>query len=359
MTTRLRSFLLAALAFALAASPVAAYGVIHRYDHVDDETHEKHVRAMYRLDDLLSEYNRLHNHPDPDHHRRHREPEYVRAYKEKHLHAAQHARRVEALRHAHGDGDPTHVACDDPLFVQSHMLDCLRHPTWEHPHGGCCEGLRMWNDAGCNCDGVRSVLTHDATFEHYARVAAKFEAQCDVTPRTNCENQLLEVRRYGVIHHDGFDASSGHFHLALPERDAIGIRTGAAMIPELPGNRRSLKSAWESTAGKQTIECDKMQSAMLALLPCLGQVPASVSDECCKGLNSWNDAGCYCDGVQTVMEDPETPKAYVELAAVLNPACGVEKVTDLNHRVCAPPPPRRRRRRRRPTRRRDPPRRPR
>ena len=39
------------------------------------------------------------------------------------------------------------------------------------------------------------------------------------------------------------------------------------------------------------------------------------------------------------MEDPETPKAYVELAAVLNPACGVEKVTDLNHRVCAPPPP--------------------
>ena len=160
----------------------------------------------------------------------------------------------------------------------------------------------MWNDAGCNCDGVRSVLTHDATFEHYARVAAKFEAQCDVTPRTNCENQLLEVRRYGVIHHDGFDASSGHFHLALPERDAIGIRTGAAMIPELPGNRRSLKSAWESTAGKQTIECDKMQSAILALLPCLGQVPASESDECCKGLNSWNDAGCYCDGVQTVME---------------------------------------------------------
>ena len=60
MTTRLRSFLLAALAFALAASPVAAYGVIHRYAHVDDETHEKHVRAMYRLDDLLSEYNRLH-----------------------------------------------------------------------------------------------------------------------------------------------------------------------------------------------------------------------------------------------------------------------------------------------------------
>ena len=339
MTTRLRSFLLAALAFALAASPVAAYGVIHRYDHVDDETHEKHVRAMYRLDDLLSEYNRLHNHPDPDHHRRHREPEYVRAYKEKHLHAAQHARRVEALRHAHGDGDPTHVACDDPLFVQSHMLDCLRHPTWEHPHGGCCEGLRMWNDAGCNCDGVRSVLTHDATFEHYARVAAKFEAQCDVTPRTNCENQLREVRRYGVIHHDGFDASSGHFHLALPERDAVGIRTRASILPELPGNRRSLKSAWESTAGKQTIDCALMQSAMLALLPCLGQVPASVSDECCKGLNSWNDAGCYCDGVQTVMEDPETPKAYVELAAVLNPACGVEKVTDLNHRVCAPPPP--------------------
>ena len=84
MTTRLRSFILAALAFVLAASPVAAYGVIHRYDHVDDETHAKHVRAMYRLDDLLSEYNRLHNHPDPDYHRRHREPEYVRAYKEHH-----------------------------------------------------------------------------------------------------------------------------------------------------------------------------------------------------------------------------------------------------------------------------------
>ena len=342
MTTRLRSFILAALAFALAASPVAAYGVIHRYDHVDDETHAKHVRAMYRLDDLLSEYNRLHNHPDPDYHRRHREPEYVRAYKEKHLHAAQHARRVEALRHAHGDGDPTHVACDDPLFVQSHMLDCLRHPTWEHPHGACCEGLRMWNDAGCNCDDVRSVLTHDATFEHYARVAAKFSPQCDVEPRTDCGKTQKTARAYGVVVNRDRDrsASSGHFHLALPARDdAIGARTPAgATLPELPRGR-SLKSAWESTAGKQTIDCALLQSAMLALLPCLGQVAETVSDECCKGLNSWNDAGCYCDGVQTIMDDPETPKAYVELAAVLTSACQVEKVTDPTHRVCAPPPP--------------------
>ncbi len=372
MTTRLRSLILAALAFSLAASPVAAYGVIHRYDHVDDETHAKHVRAMYRLDDLLSEYNRLHDHHDPDHHRRHREPEYVRAYKEKHLHAAQHARRVEALRHAHGDGDPTHVACDDPLFVQSHMLDCLRHPTWEHPHGACCEGLRMWNDAGCNCDDVRNVLTHDATFEHYARVAAKFSPQCDVTPRTHCGKTQKTARAYGVVVRRDRDrsASSGHFHLALPARndDAIGARTpGAtlpelelprglepgATLPELPRGRslksawefpelprgRSLKSAWESTAGKQTIDCALLQSAMLALLPCLGQVAETVSDECCKGLKSWNDAGCYCDGVQTIMDDPETPKAYVELAAVLTPACQVEKVTDSTHRVCAPPPP--------------------
>ena len=341
MKTTLRSFLLAALAFALAASPVAAYGVIHRYDHVDDETHAKHVRAMYRLDDLLSEYNRLHNHPDPDHHRRHREPEYVQAYKEKHLHAAQHARRVEALRRAHGDGDPEHVACDDPLFVQSHMLDCLRHPTWEHPHGSCCEGLRMWNDAGCNCDGVRTVLTHDATFEHYARVAAKFAQQCDVTPATDCDRFFTrETKAYGVAQKegDGPRSGSGHFHLPLPERDANGVRTLGATIPELPRGR-SLKSAWESTAGQQTVDCSLLQSAMLALLPCLGQVAETVSDECCKGLNSWNDAGCYCDGVETIMDDPETPKAYVALAAVLNPACGVEKVTDLNHRTCAPPPP--------------------
>ena len=57
-----------------------------------------------------------------------------------------------------------------------------------------------------------------------------------------------------------------------------------------------------------------------------------------QGLNSWNDAGCYCDGVQTIMDDPETPKAYAELAAVLTPACQVEKVTDPTHRKGAAAP---------------------
>ena len=66
---------------------------------------------------------------------------------------------------------------------------------------------------------------------------------------------------------------------------------------------------------------------------------ATVSEECCKGLNTWNDAGCYCDGVASVMDDPNTPTAYVALARELNPACAVEKTTDTNHRTCAPPPP--------------------
>ena len=66
---------------------------------------------------------------------------------------------------------------------------------------------------------------------------------------------------------------------------------------------------------------------------------ATVSEECCKGLNTWNDAGCYCDGVASVLDDPNTPSAYVALARELNPACAVEKTTDTNHRTCAPPPP--------------------
>ena len=43
----------------------------------------------------------------------------------------------------------------------------------------------MWNDAGCNCDDVRTVLTHDATFEHYARVASGLSPQ-----RRVAENRL-------------------------------------------------------------------------------------------------------------------------------------------------------------------------
>ena len=95
---------------------VASYGVIHRHDHIDDERYERHVRAMYALDDLLSEYNRLHDHPDPDYHRQHREPEFVKAHKDTHHHHAQHARRKEALHKAHGD---VPIACDDFVSMQA------------------------------------------------------------------------------------------------------------------------------------------------------------------------------------------------------------------------------------------------
>ena len=111
-----------------------------------------------------------------------------------------------------------------------------------------------------------------------------------MTPATDCDRLFShrETKAYGVarrVAHDGDGprSGSGHFHLPLPERDAIGVRTlGADGIPELPRGR-SLKSAWESTAGQQTIDCSLLQSAMLALLPCLGQVAETVSDECCKG----------------------------------------------------------------------------
>ena len=98
---------------------VASYGVIHRHDHIDDERYERHVRAMYALDDLLSEYNRLHDHPDPDYHRKHREPEFVKAHKDTHHHHAQHARRKEALHKAHGD---VPIACDDFVSMQASLF---------------------------------------------------------------------------------------------------------------------------------------------------------------------------------------------------------------------------------------------
>ena len=98
---------------------VASYGVIHRHDHIDDERYERHVRAMYALDDLLSEYNRLHDHPDPDYHRKHREPEFVKAHKDTHHHHAQHARRKEALHKAHGD---VPIACDDFVSMQANYF---------------------------------------------------------------------------------------------------------------------------------------------------------------------------------------------------------------------------------------------
>ena len=123
--TRARTFLpptmmkipaLFVLLTATSIARVASYGVIHRHDHIDDERYERHVRAMYALDDLLSEYNRLHDHPDPDYHRKHREPEFVKAHKDTHHHHAQHARRKEALHKAHGD---VPIACDDFVSMQA------------------------------------------------------------------------------------------------------------------------------------------------------------------------------------------------------------------------------------------------
>ena len=126
--TRARTFLpptmmkipaLFVLLTATSITRVASYGVIHRHDHIDDERYERHVRAMYALDDLLSEYNRLHDHPDPDYHRQHREPEFVKAHKDTHHHHAQHARRKEALHKAHGD---VPIACDDFVSMQASLF---------------------------------------------------------------------------------------------------------------------------------------------------------------------------------------------------------------------------------------------
>ena len=56
----------------------------------------------------------------------------------------------------------------------------MKHPTWEVPYGDCCEGLRVWNDAGCNCPDTKTVLSHDVTFAHYAKLAATFTPVCQV-----------------------------------------------------------------------------------------------------------------------------------------------------------------------------------
>ena len=179
----------------------------------------------------------------------------------------------------------------------------------------------MWNDAGCNCDGVRTVLTHDATFEHYARVAAKFAQQCDVEPRPTASEKPKNgesLRRRPTATAMGLGRDRGTSTCRCPNATRTGFEPSARRSRNCPADARSSPRGSPPRVN-QAIDCSLLQSAMLALLPCLGQVAETVSDECCKGLNSWNDAGCYCDGVQTIMDDPETPKAYVALAAVLNP----------------------------------------
>jgi hypothetical protein len=224
---------------------VASYGVIHRHDHIDDERYERHVRAMYALDDLLSEYNRLHDHPDPDYHRKHREPEFVKAHKDTHHHHAQHARRKEALHKAHGD---VPIACDDFVSMQATLHDCMKHPTWEVPYGDCCEGLRIWNDAGCNCPDTKTVLSHDVTFAHYAKLAATFTPVCQVDVSSfQCETSP--------------ESSSGHFHLALPKR--LPHEHDSASSSSNAG--RGLKQLYGGTSGKQEIDCADFTSAMITV----------------------------------------------------------------------------------------------
>jgi hypothetical protein len=112
--------------------------------------------------------------------------------------------------------------------LQATLHDCMKHPTWEVPYGDCCEGLRVWNDAGCNCPDTKTVLSHDVS-----------SFQCETSP----------------------ESSSGHFHLALPKRlphehDSIQTSLNAG---------RGLKQLYGGTSGKQEIDCADFTSAMITV----------------------------------------------------------------------------------------------
>ena len=67
-------------------------------------------------------------------------------------------------------------------------------------------------------------------------------------------------------------------------------------------------------------------------LATLGACASGADAACCAALGAWNDAGCFCPGVESAVSRSET---YAAQADTLAAACGVAKADLATHAACA------------------------
>ena len=110
-------------------------------------------------------------------------------------------------------------------------------------------------------------------------------------------------------------------------------RSGATgtPAPRFSRNLRFALAALLALAGRCTaagLDCASTSTALATLGAC-----ASGADEaCCAALGGWNDAGCFCPGVESAVSQSDT---YAAQAAALAAACGVAKADLATHATCA------------------------
>ena len=110
-------------------------------------------------------------------------------------------------------------------------------------------------------------------------------------------------------------------------------RSGATgtPAPRFSRNLRFALAALLALAGRCTaagLDCASTSAALATLGAC-----ASGADEaCCAALGGWNDAGCFCPGVESAVSQSDT---YAAQAAALAAACGVAKADLATHATCA------------------------
>ena len=110
-------------------------------------------------------------------------------------------------------------------------------------------------------------------------------------------------------------------------------RSGATgtPAPRFSRNLRFALAALLALAGRCTaagLDCASTSAALATLGAC-----ASGADEaCCAALEGWNDAGCFCPGVESAVSQSDT---YAAQAAALAAACGVAKADLATHATCA------------------------
>ena len=69
-----------------------------------------------------------------------------------------------------------------------------------------------------------------------------------------------------------------------------------------------------------------------AALGTLGACASGADEACCAALGAWNDAGCFCPGVESAVSQSET---YAAQADTLAAACQVAKADLATHATCA------------------------
>ena len=110
-------------------------------------------------------------------------------------------------------------------------------------------------------------------------------------------------------------------------------RSGATgtPAPRFSRNLRFALAALLALAGRCTaagLDCASTSAALATLGAC-----ASGADEaCCAALEGWNDAGCFCPGVESAVSQSET---YAAQADALAAACSVAKADLATHATCA------------------------